>query len=268
MYTIVSMYRRIFAVIIIAVIAGISGYMLLGGEANHNSEKQNESNTTTKPRSNEENKPEEKAFDKSARSIDDPASIWVVVNKQRPLQPTSYAPDDLVVPSMQLRSNITNEERLVRAAVARALEAMATAASGEGHTLTLESGYRSYNFQKNLYNRYVRQQGQATADTQSARPGHSEHQTGLVADIGGTIRPSCNVEPCFADTPEGIWMAKNAHIYGFIVRYPKSKTGTTGYIYEPWHIRYVGKDLAAEMQKQGMPTMEEFFGLPPAPDYN
>lgn len=207
-------------------------------------------------------------FNKSQFSLTDPTSIWVVVNKKRPLEPKTYAPNDLVVPDITLRSNITSDERQVRQVTADALKKMTDAAKTDGLTLTLESGYRSYSFQVNLYNTYVKQQGQAVADTQSARPGYSEHQTGLAADLGGTTNPSCNVEQCYADTQEGKWLAANAYKYGFIIRYPNDKTSVTGYEYEPWHVRYVGTDLSTEMHNQGVETLEEFFGLPPAPDYN
>lgn len=211
---------------------------------------------------------QKKPFDKNQFSIDDPKSPWVVVNKKRALNPAHYAPSDLTTPNIPLRSNITSQERQVTAVTARALESLVGDAKEQGIGLTLESGYRSYSFQENLYSRYVRQQGQFVADTQSARAGHSEHQTGLTADLGGITQPACNVEPCYADTPEGRWVAANAHKYGFIVRYPKGKTAITGYMYEPWHVRYVGIELSTEMHSQGIATMEEFFNLQDAADYN
>jgi D-alanyl-D-alanine carboxypeptidase len=208
-----------------------------------------------------------KTFDKSQYSLTDPTSIWVVVNKIRPLQPRTYTPQ-LVVPNMQLRSNITSDERQVRPDNAAALKVMADAAKADGITLTLESGYRSYNFQVNLYNHYVSVQGKAVADSQSARPGYSEHQTGLAADLGGITKPSCNVEQCFTDTPEGKWLAANAYKYGYVIRYPVDKTPVTGYEYEPWHVRFVGTELSTEMHTKSTETLEEFFNLPAAPDYN
>ncbi len=110
-------------------------------------------------------------------------------------------------------------------------------------------------------------QGKAVADTQSARPGFSEHQTGLAADIEPASR-TCEVQECFGDTPEGQWVAANAYKYGFVIRYPKDMQHVTGYIYEPWHVRYVGKKLAEQMHKEGVATLEQFFGLENAPDYN
>ena len=207
-------------------------------------------------------------FNKKAHSLDDPTSIWVVANKQRPLNPKTYAPSDLVVPNIPLRATITSTEKQVRQVTATALEKLASDAKQQGLDFNLQSGYRSYDFQVSLYNRYVSQQGKAVADSQSARPGFSEHQTGLAADLGSVSHPECDVEDCFGTTPEGKWLAGNAYKYGFIIRYPQGLDNVTGYIYEPWHVRYVGIDLATEMHKQGIATLEQFFGLGNAPDYN
>lgn len=209
------------------------------------------SNTPTKPAE----------FDKHRYSTTDPASLWVVVNKQRQLNPKTYVPAKLVVPNIPLRSNITGDEQQVSSVMAPALEQMAAAAKNDGITLNVQSGYRSYNFQVNLYNSYVRNDGQAQADRESARPGYSEHQTGLAADLGGVTNPSCNVAQCFGDTAEGKWLAVHAYEYGFIIRYPADKQSVTGYEYEPWHVRYIGTDLSQEMHKQSVTTLEEFFGI-------
>jgi D-alanyl-D-alanine carboxypeptidase len=257
------MNRRIIALCLIAVLTGTTAYY---GLRNEQDSKAQSSDIKKVTRGNNQNTAV--SFDKKQHSLTDPASIWIVANKQRPLQPKTYVPADLTVPSIQLRSNITNDERQVRRATADALVELSKAAATYGVTLTLESGYRSYNFQVNLYNRYVQQQGQDVADTQSARAGFSEHQTGLAADVGGITRPGCNVEQCFADTPEGQWVAANAFKYGFIIRYPEGKTPITGYTYEPWHLRYVGVELATEMHTKNILTLEEFFELSPAPDYN
>lgn len=207
------------------------------------------------------------SFNTTAHSTTDPASIWIVVNKQHPLSPSTYKPGDLVVPNVPLRSNISSDERLLRSEAAKALESLVQAAAKAGITLNLQSGYRSYTFQQNLYNGYVKQQGQAAADRTSARPGYSEHQTGLAADLGGTSKPGCNVEKCYAETPEGIWLAANAYTYGFLVRYTETKESVTGYDYEPWHIRYIGTDLARELYNQKVQTLEEFFGIPGGTTY-
>ena len=206
-------------------------------------------------------------FNKNQYSLTDPTSLWVVANKQHPLNPKTYAPADLVVPNIPLRGNITSTEKYVRQPMATALQKMVADAKTQGLSLNLQSGYRSYSFQVSLYNRYVQQQGKAVADSQSARPGYSEHQTGLAADLGSVGHPECDVEDCFGTTSEGKWLATNAYRYGFIIRYPQNMQNVTGYIYEPWHVRYVGVDLATEMHNRGIQTLEQFFGLGNAPDY-
>lgn len=193
------------------------------------------------------------AFDRNARSIDDPSSIWVVVDKLRPLQPADYEPADLVsVPVAH------TWEPMLRKEAADAVVAMFAAASQEaGLSLASNSSYRSYGAQQNIY---------VGDDELTARPGFSEHQTGLAIDVGAESGV-CSLDVCFADTPEGQWVRDNAHRFGFIMRYPADKQAVTGYQFEPWHFRYVGTDLAAEMREQGITTLEEFFGLPAAPDY-
>lgn len=201
-------------------------------------------------------------FDTEEFSITDAASYWVVANKLRPLQPLDWTPPDIVNPAVKYQ----NPPGL-RQAAADALEQMFAASVAEGGgEMQVQSAYRSYGVQVNVYNRYVSQLGQAQADNQSARPGHSEHQTGLAVDIS-SVPLSCALQACFGQTPQGMWLAENSWRFGFILRYPDGLTGTTGYMYEPWHYRYVGVELATEMHEQGIPTLEGFFGLPDAPTY-
>ena len=132
---------------------------------------------------------------------------------------------------------------------------MKNAASNDGLNIYVVSGFRSYNTQDNLYNNYVNRDGRDAADTYSARPGHSEHQTGLAADIN-------MVDDDFEYTPEGKWLNDNAYKYGFILRYPKGKTNETGYIYESWHYRYVGVNLATKLYNGGnWISLENYFGI-------
>jgi D-alanyl-D-alanine carboxypeptidase len=261
--------RKRFVILIALVVlcAGLAGYGWLQRSGQAPSTDTNKSDNTNQP-DNTPNTTEPGGFNAEQYSLDDPASIWVVANKHRPLNPITYTPNDLTVPTIPMRNNITSDERQVRVVTARALEAMITAAEAQGVHFNLQSGYRSYNFQITLYNRYVQQQGQAAADSQSARPGYSEHQTGLAADLGSASKPSCDVEQCFGDTTEGKWLAAHAYEYGFIIRYPEGKQAVTGYIYEPWHVRYVGLDLAGEMRRTGVTTLEEFFSLGAAPSYD
>jgi D-alanyl-D-alanine carboxypeptidase len=243
----------------IGVVAIVLAVLLFGGYALTHRTKPN---TDKQPVANASSH----GFNKQQYSLSDPASLWLVVNKTRPLSPKDYAPADLVVPTMPLRLNSSQEEMHLRAGTAKAMETMVNAADKQGIKLMLSSGYRSYNFQVNLYNGYVKQQGQAAADKQSARQGFSEHQTGMAADLEPVSR-TCEVEQCFADTPEGKWLATNDYKYGFIVRYPNGKDNITGYEYEPWHVRYVGTALSNEMHRDNIPTLEQFFNLPAAPGY-
>lgn len=201
-------------------------------------------------------------FNKAARSIDDPNSMWVVVNKIRPLNPMNFEPTDLVdVPVPH-----TWAPRM-RAEAANAIVSMFSAASAEaGLTLASNSAYRSYDSQVNVYNQDVAANGQAFADTSTARPGTSEHQTGLTMDIGASSG-NCSLSTCFGDTPEGIWLAANGWRFGFLLRYPADKLDITGYAFEPWHYRYIGTELATEMHNTATTTLEEFFALPAAPNY-
>ena len=136
-----------------------------------------------------------------------------------------------------------------------AFSKLSSAASNDGLNIYVVSGFRSYNTQNNLYNNYVNRDGKDVADTYSARPGHSEHQSGLAADFN-------MVDDSFEYTAEGKWLNDNAYKYGFILRYPKGKTGETGYIYESWHYRYVGVDLAKKLYNGGnWITVEDYFGI-------
>ena len=138
-----------------------------------------------------------------------------------------------------------------------AFNRMNQAAKSQGIRLNLFSGFRSYSYQKSLYDRYVREDGKAIAETYSARPGFSEHQTGLTFDIGGADSSKWTSSK-FGATKEGIWLAQNAPEYGFILRYPEGKQHITGYVYEPWHFRYVGVDLAKKVTARGL-TLDEYF---------
>lgn len=204
-------------------------------------------------------------FNKNLFKLDEPSSPWWVVNKTRPL-PDGYVPADLAVPDVKLRLARTAPQMPFSQLATPALEEMFEAASNEGIVLVFGSGYRSEELQTQFYNQYVAQDGQAAADRYSARPGTSEHQTGLAFDATN-VSEKCHLEICFEGTPEGMWLKQNAHKYGFIIRYPNGKESVTGYQYEPWHMRYVGKELAVEMNTQNITTLEEFFNLPPAPNY-
>jgi hypothetical protein len=134
-----------------------------------------------------------------------------------------------------------------------AFDRMRSDAGDLGLNIYISSGFRSYSLQNEIYKNNVKIYGQGTADTFSARPGYSEHQTGLAFDLN-TISDS------FAKTKEGLWIKNNCHKYGFIIRYPEGKQGITGYKYEPWHLRFVGADKAEAIFNSGL-CLEEYLGL-------
>lgn len=133
-------------------------------------------------------------------------------------------------------------------------EFLAKKAKEEGYNIRAASTYRSYSYQTNLYNNYVKQDGVSKADKYSARAGFSEHQTGLAVDVDNKVSNFNN----FENTKEYRWMLENAHKYGFILRYPKGKEDITGYMYEPWHYRYVGVEIATFIHQNNI-TYEEYY---------
>lgn len=200
-------------------------------------------------------------LDLTLHSIDEADSLWVVADKLRRLTPKRYVPSGLRTLDVPHTYAPT-----LRDDAARAYLRMFRAARDDGRNLVVQSAYRSYSTQVSVYNGWVASLGRPAADLQSARPGHSEHQIGLSVDIASATA-GCTIQACFARTPEGKWLANNAWRFGWHLRYPKGKTLITGYVFEPWHWRYVGKELAAELHLTPKITLEEFFGLPPAPSY-
>ncbi len=213
---------------------------LLGGNPSHNQP----TPAKPQPQSTQQKAPT------TVSTINDPNNILVVVNKNRPL-PNGYAPSDL-------SGNVRSEAK-------KHLDELVVGAKSSNINFKIISAYRSQSAQASIYNGYVKRDGQATADTYSARPRYSEHQTGLAIDLGNSDGV-CDLEICFGDTPAGLWIKNNAHNYGFIVRYPSGKTSITGYQYEPWHLRYVGIDVAKSIHSSTS-TLEEYSNLPPAPSY-
>lgn len=202
-------------------------------------------------------------FDRAARSTGDPTSLWVVVNKQRPLTPLDYLPADLV----DVPVPYVFEPRLRREASVAALAMFAAITEETGLRLQSQSAYRGFEAQTRVYNQGVGARGEASTDASIARPGYSEHQTGLAVDIA-SLPAECALNACFAETPHGQWLRQNAWRFGYLLRYPADRVAVTGYEFEPWHFRYVGRDLAAEMHRTGSTTLEEFFHLPAAPGYD
>ncbi len=148
------------------------------------------------------------------------------------------------------------EDKAARAA----FEKMAAEAKLTGFNLIAFSTYRSFDYQTTLYDRYVARDGKEAADTYSARPGYSEHQTGLAFDIGEVNFEQHFASASFGETEAGRWVANNAHRFGFVMRYPAGKEQVTGYMHESWHFRYVGTDIATEIYNQKI-TLEEYLGI-------
>ena len=258
------MKRRLFLPVILVLIT-LLGYFWL--RPNHTATPGANGSADTKNSSaTEQNDTKPSGFDKTQYSLTNPSSVWVIVNKKHPLQPISYVSSDLVLPGVSQRVPGTSEMKM-RAPAAAALKQMFVAADKANIRLLISTAYRSYSYQKVLYNGYVASEGQTQADTQSARPGYSEHQTGLAVDIRAKSG-KCPIEQCFGNLPEGKWLAANAYKYGFLLRYPKDKESVTGYEYEPWHFRYVGTTLSQELHKQGVETLEEFFDVSGGKTYN
>jgi len=188
--------------------------------------------------------------------VTNPDSVTVVVNKQRNLPP-DYKPERLVAPNVRFSFAGKHPKMLMRQEAATALERMFIGARRAGYRLAAVSGYRSYSSQMKLFQYYKKQQGETAANRTSAHPGQSEHQTGLAMDIS-CASLNYDLDESFGETKEGKWLAANAADYGFIIRYPKGKESVTGYAYEPWHVRYVGREVARELRDTGM-TLEQYF---------
>ncbi|GAA1809419.1 M15 family metallopeptidase [Nesterenkonia flava] len=201
---------------------------------------------------------DERSFDPAVNL--DPESISVLVNRSHPLH--DWEPQDLVVPDVP-----ANREGIaLREEAADALEALFAEAQESYPNLALASGYRSYDYQVEVYSEAHRRLGTQGADVYHSRPGYSEHQSGLAADLLSWDHMDCILSECFSDTPEGRWLAENAHTYGFIIRYPRGQEDITGFPYEPWHLRYLGVESATAVHESGL-TLEEFWDQPPVQDY-
>lgn len=187
-----------------------------------------------------------------------PSSITVLVNRIY-LLTSSYIPANLVDRNVKFSFTYVSDKRKMRKVAATALEKLFEAGEKEGIILYGVSGYRSYARQKQIYDKNIATRGQAATDAVSAKPGSSEHQTGLTIDVSARS-VNFRLDQSFGDTKEGKWLAKNAHLYGYIIRYPYGKSKITGYSYEPWHIRFVGKTVATYLYENEL-TMEEYYGV-------
>jgi len=192
-------------------------------------------------------------------------SEWVVVNKLRPLSPLDFEPQVRKISSSESLDNSRGLE--LRDVAATALEAMAKEMLFQGAgQMFVNSAYRPYDYQLELFVDKVEQYGEAEALVRSAKAGHSEHQTGLAVDVSVPAQ-GCAIMQCFGDTEAGKWIAENSWKFGYIVRYERDTTSTTGYTYEPWHLRYVGTEIARMYANNGIHTLEDFWGFPAAENY-
>lgn len=181
--------------------------------------------------------------------------LLILVNRDHGLD-VNYVPDDLVVPNIYLNT-ANNMCAYLREEAARAMEDLFNAAKVDGINLIGISGYRSYDYQVNVYDKSVISEGAEATEKFVAEPGHSEHQTGLSMDILSSEYRS--LDEGFENTQSYKWLCDNIAEYGFIIRYPKDKVDITKYDYEPWHLRYVGKEAAKEINEKGI-TLEEYLG--------
>ncbi len=184
--------------------------------------------------------------------LSDASSLLALINPTTQLSPVDYTPTNLV--------SVGGTGLTLRREAADAVEDLIADARAAGHSIKLLSAYRSYSRQAALFNQYQSKYGTAYAERISARPGTSEHQLGLAADLGYTSSQA-ELKEAFGQTPAGIWIAEHANDYGLIIRYPQGKEEITGYKYEPWHVRYIGKEHAKALAESGAETYEEYVKM-------
>jgi zinc D-Ala-D-Ala carboxypeptidase len=190
-------------------------------------------------------------------NVDD---VLVLVNKHREL-PSDYIPPDLVIPNVPFTFKGFDEKKQMRTVAATALEKLFAKAEADGIEIYAQSGYRSYARQKAIFNYNVKRWGEEEANRSSARPGQSEHQSGLAMDITAAS-VAFSLQQSFGETIEGKWLEDNIAPFGFVIRYPRNREQITGYIYEPWHIRYVGVKAAKEIMEKSI-SIEEYLNFTP-----
>ncbi|WP_026701792.1 M15 family metallopeptidase [Salibacterium aidingense] len=188
--------------------------------------------------------------------LENPEALDALVNRDYHL-PSDYVPEDLTVPDVPFPFEEDVPKKQLREPAAAALEELFSGAEEEGLNLFAVSGYRSYDRQEAIFAANAEEDGVEEANQYSAQAGESEHQSGLAMDVSSQSADFSLTDE-FGETPEGQWLKENAYEYGFVIRYPEDKTEITGYQYEPWHLRYVGEDLAAELQDKDE-TLEEYY---------
>lgn len=241
--------KRFFIVTIVLLMA-----LMLGCSTNNNT---SENSDGEKPGAPIVEEPTEMELMQNELEADRLSGNLILVNKENPLD-EEYIPEDLA-DIIYYAKDRTAKGRFMRQEAANAFHALSEGAALEGYEIVVTTAYRSAAFQSDLYYGYVNSKGQAWADQYSAKPGTSEHQTGLAADCSS---PSVGYQltSSYGEAPEGIWLSEHCNDYGFIIRYPQGKEEITGYNYEPWHIRYVGKTAAAIIKEKNW-TFEEFISF-------
>lgn len=254
--------RKVMIVLVgVAIMAGAAGVYLYFGMPRHAAVEPPKSPAIAQPQPQQKSQPIAIALPNATpivplkENYNADSSVWHVVSKDYPLTDAHYVPVGLELATVPARTDKTAAERSLRTDIMPAVEQLFGAMKTAGYDMMIGSGYRSYDLQTMYFNNYAKANGAAAANQFSALPGQSEHQTGLAFDIGYQ-NSNCYVNECFGDTPAGQWIAAHSFEYGFIVRYPKDKTAITKYNYEPWHLRYVGKELATALHQSGL-TLDE-----------
>jgi len=210
-----------------------------------------------KPTSTKTMKPTNENSKKIKRNVGVKNEYLILVNKHHTI-PANYIPNDLIEPNVPFSFQGKDPKRQMRQVAAHALEQLFKVANENKIELYAQSGYRSFERQKAIFAYNANKKGKSVANQTSAIPGQSEHQTGLAMDVTSKEVHFDLIEG-FAQTKEGEWLTKEAPKYGFIIRFPKGKEQITGYQYEPWHLRYVGREIAEEITDKGI-TLEEYLG--------
>ncbi|MBQ6354721.1 MAG: M15 family metallopeptidase [Lachnospiraceae bacterium] len=250
--------RIIFGAIVLLILLGI--IFSIRGSAKHHQAKVKAKQEAQQKKSTDPAEEARKKAVKAAKKRENPLTedtgdILMIVNKEYGLS-EEYKPNDLTKVEHCDFSVGSDECHQLKKEPAEAIEEMFAAAREDGYEIIMRTGYRSYGYQAALYESYKEQDGEEAADKYSARPGSSEHQSGLCCDVGIEGKDL----NAFEGTDEAKWIADNYWKYGFVVRYPQDKEDITGYMYEAWHIRYVGKEAAKYMHEKNL-TLEEYLEL-------
>ena len=250
--------RIIFGAIVLLILLGI--IFSIRGCAKHHQAKVKAKQEAQQKKSTDPAEEARKKAVKAAKKRENPLTedtgdILMIVNKEYGLS-EEYKPNDLTKVEHCDFSVGSDECHQLKKEPAEAIEEMFAAAREDGYEIIMRTGYRSYGYQAALYESYKEKDGEEAADKYSARPGSSEHQSGLCCDVGIEGKDL----NAFEGTGEAKWIADNSWKYGFVVRYPQDKEDITGYMYEAWHIRYVGKEAAKYMHEKNL-TLEEYLEL-------